>query len=193
MLPLPILLARGIGRLGDLLRLGPVSATSVAQLQAGVLAEPAPLLSQITARPRGVTAFVSARPAGTQDLWQARLYLIKPLIRLALAVLWLASAALGLALAPEAFLPRLASGVAEGTMVLLARLGGLADLAIGLALVRNWQPGVVAKAQIGLVLAYTAGLTLMAPALWMDPFGGLLKNLPILALMAVHLALIEER
>ena len=78
-------------------------------------------------------------------------------------------------------------------MVLLARLGGLADLAIGLALVRNWQPGVVAKAQIGLVLAYTAGLTLMAPALWMDPFGGLLKNLPILALMAVHLALIEER
>lgn len=192
-LSLPIPLARGIGRLGDLLRLGPVSATSVAQLQAGVLAETAPLLSKIAARPRGVTAFVSARPAGTQDLWQARLYLIKPLIRLVLAVLWLASAALALALAPDAYLPRLASGVTDGTMVMLAPLGGLADLAIGLGLVRNWQPGFVAKAQIGLVLAYTAGLTLMAPVLWLDPFGGLLKNLPILALMAVHLALIEER
>jgi hypothetical protein len=29
--------------------------------------------------------------------------------------------------------------------------------------------------------------------LWLDPFGGLLKNLPILALMLVHLVLVEER
>ena len=41
-------------------------------------------------------AFVTARRAGTQDLWHTRLYLLKPLIRLTLATLWLASAALGL-------------------------------------------------------------------------------------------------
>ena len=64
---------------------------------------------------------------------------------------------------------------------------------IGIALLRNWRPKAIALAQIALVLAYTAGLTLLAPALWLDPYGGLLKNLPILALLFAHLALVEER
>jgi hypothetical protein len=75
----------------------------------------------------------------------------------------------------------------------MARAGGLADLALGVALLRDWRPVLVARAQITLVLAYTAGLSLLAPALWLDPFGGLLKNLPVLALLLVHLALVEER
>lgn len=44
-----------------------------------------------------------------------------------------------------------------------------------------------------MVLGYTLGLTLIAPALWLDPFGGLLKNLSIFALLLAHLALAEER
>ena len=185
-------IARAVGRLGDMLRLGPISATSVAQLQVGVLAEPAPLLVRITTRPRGVTTFLNARPAGTQDLWQARLYLLKPLIRLALAAMWLASAALGLFLPAAEFLPRL--GALPGWVLeTMARAGGIADLALGLALLRDWRPKRVAQAQIALVAAYTAGLTLIAPGLWLDPFGGLLKNLPVLALLLVHLALAEER
>ncbi|MBP9183312.1 MAG: hypothetical protein KBF78_09285 [Fuscovulum sp.] len=192
-LRLPPRLARALGRAGDWLRVGPVSATAVAQLGRGVWADPAPLLARLTTRPRGVSAFLAARPAGTQDLWQARLYLLKPLIRLVLAALWLASAALGLLLPAEAFLPRVAGLLPPEALVALARAGGLADLALGLALMRNWRPRGVARAQIALVLAYTAGLTVLAPALWLDPFGGLLKNLPVLALMLAHLALAEER
>ncbi len=163
-LRLPLALARGLGRVGDWLRLGPVSATAVAQLQDGVWADPAPLMARIKTRPRGLSAVLAARPAGTQDLWQARLYLLKPLVRLVLAALWLISAGLGLALAPAAFLPRLAEGLPPEVMVALARAGGLADLALGLALLRNWRPRAVARAQIALVLAYTAGLSLLAPA-----------------------------
>jgi hypothetical protein len=118
---------------------------------------------------------------------------LKPVIRLTLAVLWLASAALGLLLPTQDFLPRLTSTIAPEILTTLARVGGLADLLLGLALLRNWQPLRIAQAQIGLVVAYTLGLMLLAPALWLDPFGALLKNLPILAVMAVHLALIEER
>jgi uncharacterized protein YbjT (DUF2867 family) len=193
LLRLPMGLARGLGRMGDWLRLGPVSTTAVTQLQGGVVADPAPLLARLSSRPRTLSAFIAARPAGTQDLWQARLYLLKPLIRLVLAAMWLASAALGLFLSPLDFLPRVSADLPPDLLVALARVGGLADLVLGLALLRNWRPRAVAQAQIVLVLAYTAGLTLMAPALWLDPFGGLLKNLPVLALMLVHLALVEER
>ena len=190
-LHLPAKVAMMLGRLGDALRIGPVSATAVAQLQAGVLADPEPLLAQIETRPRAAFTFLNARPAGTQDLWQARIYLLKPLIRLSLAALWLASGLLGLATPSTSFTPGLA--LPEPIAIALARAFGALDLALALALLRNWRPKTTALAQIALVLAYTAGLTLLAPALWLDPYGGLLKNLPILALLLAHLALGEER
>ncbi len=191
-LRLPLWLARQFGVLGDTLRLGPISATAVAQLQAGLLANSTALLHHLPFAPRGVSQFLSSRPAGTQDLWHARLYLLKPLIRLTLAVLWLASATLGLLTPVERFLPMLAC-LPEGVAVIFARGGGLLDAGLGLALLCNWRPRPIAWAQLLLVGVYTIGLTLLAPAIWLDPFGGLLKNLPILALILVHLALTEER
>lgn len=191
-LHLPLGVARALGRVGDALRFGPISATAVEQLEAGVLADPAPLMQRIDCRPRGVSQFLSAHPAGTQDLWHARLYLLKLLIRLILAAMWLGSAALGLLLASDQFLPTV-SALPTPLANVLARSGGVVDLAIGLALVANWRPRAVALAQLAMVVGYSAGLSLIAPTLWLDPFGGLLKNLPVLALILVHLALVEER
>ncbi len=191
LLHIPLPLARLLGRMGDALSIGPVSATSVAQLQQGVLANPAPLLAHLRHHPRAFTQFLHARPAGTQDLWQARLYLLKPLIRLTLALLWLASAALGVFTPATAYLPLIA--MPAPLAIPLAYGTALADAAIGLALLRNWRPKATALLQIAMVLGYTLGLSLIAPGLWLDPFGGLLKNLPILALLLAHLALTEER
>ncbi|WP_054005701.1 SDR family oxidoreductase [Cypionkella psychrotolerans] len=222
LLHIPLPLARRLGQIGDALSIGPISATSVAQLEQGVLAAPAALLEHLCAvaqipqtRPadalppqvaqanpapslqqfhrsaRAFTQFLQSRPAGTQDLWQARLYLLKPLIRLTLAVLWLTSATLGLLTPPEIYLHQIA--LPPTLALILAKAGGLADAALGIALLKNWRPKTTAILQILMVLGYTLGLTLIAPALWLDPFGGLLKNLPILALLLTHLALTEER
>ncbi len=218
LLHIPNPLARRFGQIGDALGIGPISATSVAQLEQGVLADPAPLLEHLRAeaqipqarpadahppqtaqaspilpshQPRPFTQFLQTRPAGTQDLWQARLYLLKPLIRLTLAALWLTSAALGLLLPPETYLAQIA--LPATLTLILAKAGGLADAALGIALLRNWRPKTTAILQLLMVLGYTLGLSLIAPALWLDPFGGMLKNLPILALLLTHLALTEER
>ncbi|WP_284163536.1 SDR family oxidoreductase [Frigidibacter sp. SD6-1] len=191
-LRLPLLLARPIGRIGDFLRLGPFSATAVDQLATGVLADPAPLLARIGVRPAPVSRFLSRRPAGTQDLWQARLYLLKPLIRLTLALMWLVSGLLGLFL-PVADFPAALHGLPEPLLFLSARAGGVADLILAALLMRNIAPRRTALAQLALVFGYTVGLTLIAPALWVAPFGELLKNLPVLALILTHLALSEER
>ncbi|WP_284326987.1 SDR family oxidoreductase [Cypionkella aquatica] len=194
-LHIPLPLARRLGQIGDALNIGPISATSVAQLEQGVLADPSPLLNHLAlppeATPRAFTAFLQTRPAGTQDLWQARLYLLKPLIRLTLAALWLASAALGLLTPSAQYLPLI--NLPGPLAITLAYTTAVADAAIGLALLRNWRPKTTALLQIAMVLGYTTGLSLIAPGLWLDPFGGLLKNLPILALLLTHLALTEER
>ena len=191
-LRLPTGLARSLGRIGEALRFGPISATAVAQLEAGVTANSTALLERVKTRPRSVTAFVMARPAGTQDLWHARLYLLKPLIRLLLAILWLGSALAGI-LTPDSVIYALLPDVPQGFALLMARAGGVIDLMIGIALLGHWRPRFIAWAQLVIVLGYTVGLSALAPHLWLEPLGGLLKNLPILALLTVHLALLDER
>ena len=98
---------------------------------------------------------------------------------------------LGLLLPSDSYLTQIA--LPPTLALILAKAGGLADAALGLALIRNWRPKTTAILQILMVAGYTLGLSIIAPALWLDPFGGLLKNLPILALLLTHLALIEER
>lgn len=185
-------LARLIGRAGDALQIGPLSATAVDQLAAGVLTDPGPLLRHLPVRPEGASHFLLRRPAGTQDLWHARLYLLKPLIRLSLAVMWLVAGLLGLFL-PVGDFPAALAEVPAPLQWFAARAGGLADLLLAGLLLRNIAPRVTALAQLALVGSYTVGLSLLAPTLWLAPFGELLKNLPILALLLTHLALCEER
>jgi len=189
-LPLPV--ARWIGRIGDALRIGPLSATAVDQLAVGVKADPGPLLRALPIRPEAVSRFIFRRPAGTQDLWQARLFLLKPLIRLSLVVLWLVSGLLGIILPVADFPPALA-GLPMPLLWAAARLGGAADLLLAWLLLRNIAPRATAIAQIALVGAYTIGLSVLAPSLWLAPFGELLKNLPLFVLLLTHLALCEER
>ncbi|MGK7651146.1 DoxX-like family protein [Roseovarius sp. B08] len=194
LLRLPVKLAGWMGRVGDLMRLGPISATSVAQLQNGVLADHARLTETLPEKPRGFSTFLAARPAGTQDLWHARLYLARPALRIVLALLWLASGLLGLFLPRADFLPLIpATALPDTALVVMARAGGVLDLALAAALFRGCRPRLVAALQAGLVGAYTLAFTTLAPGLWLLPLGGLLKNLPILALIAIHFILEDER
>lgn len=193
-LHLPTPLARFIGRIGDALRLGPISKDAVAQLDAGVLADPAPLLAKIPTRPRGFDEFHMGRPAGTQDLWHARLYLMRPILRLILAAMWLVSGLIGLTLPAAEFLPLLDNApLSDTTLIALARLGGLADIAIGLALLRAFRLGQLVWVQAAMIAGYTVAFTLLAPVLWLLPLGGLLKNIPLLLLIALHGILEDER
>jgi uncharacterized protein YbjT (DUF2867 family) len=191
---LPMSVARALGKCGDFLRMGPISQTAVVQLNTSLIAGNTKPLSPQSITPRGFSDFLWARPAGTQDLWQARLYLLKPLLRLTLAFLWLVSAGIGLFLPSSAFLPVFAdTGLSDTALTLLARGGGIVDLLIGIALLRNWVPKRLALFQLLMVGGYTVGITWLNPALWLLPFGGLLKNIPILALLLIHFSLIEER
>jgi uncharacterized protein YbjT (DUF2867 family) len=179
-LKLPERLAMILGRVGDVLKLGPISATSVRQMKDGVVAG--------STGAQGLSDYLARRPAGTQDLWQARLYLLKPVIRLTLALMWLVSGMLGLLLPVSAFPDEIAR-----LPTVLARAGGLLDMLLAAALLANWRPRLTGWLQLAMVGGYTLALSVIAPALWLAPFGELLKNVPVLTLILVHLALSEER
>ena len=194
LLKLPVRLAKVLGKVGDAMRLGPISTTAVTQLQTSVLAKPDQAIRDLPVQPRGFTQFITERPAGTQDLWHARLYLMRPALRLVLAFMWLTSGVIGLSLPASQFLPLIPdTGLSETALTVLARVGGIVDIAIALALLRGLRPRLIAAAQVLMILGYTTVFTLLAPALWLLPLGGLLKNVPLLALIAIQGVLEDER
>lgn len=190
LLRLPRGLALALGRVGDAMRLGPISRTAVTQLETGVLSPSSPGLPPA----RGFSEFLFARPAGTQDLWHARLYLMRPVLRIVMAILWFLSGLIGLFLPSAEFLPLVPnSPLPDWALVGMARLGAVVDLLLAAALLRGWRPRLTSVIQFAMVGLYTVAFSLLAPVLWVLPLGGLLKNLPILVLIAVLAILEEER
>lgn len=77
-----------------------------------------------------------------------------------------------------------ATGMSAGLALALVLLGSAWDAAIGLLILL--RPGAPAYrfAAAG-VIVMTVLATALLPALWLDPFGPFLKNLPVLALLAL--------
>lgn len=193
---IPMPLMRIAARIVDLTGGGPLGTASLRQIEAGNAGkEPiAAFADKIGFTPRTMDEMLARRPAQTQDLWHARLYFLRPLLRAVLVLLWLGSALAGV-LAPVASYATVDAAFASLGLPSrpLALVFSGVDLLIAVALLVRWRPRWMAIVQLTVVGGYTILLTVLAPALWLDPFGALLKNLPILALIAVWATLEEER
>lgn len=193
-IPMPVM--RVAARIADLAGGGPLGTASLRQLEVGNAGnEPATTFAdKIGFTPRRMDDMLARRPAQTQDLWHARLYFLRPLLRAVLILLWIGSAVAGV-LAPVASYAMVDAAFSDLGLPSrpLALVFSAIDLLIAGALLMRWRPRWMAAIQMAVVAGYTILLTVLAPALWLEPFGALLKNLPILALIGVWMVLEEER
>lgn len=193
-LSVPDGVTKALARFGDVCRLDPINTTSLAQFKTRLTGDAESFAAATGVAPRSLTESLASRPSETQDLWHARLYLLRPLVRLSLALLWLVSGLLGLFAGTGFFVSVLNPLISsEFLATVIAVAASLADLAIAAALFVGWRLRAMAAVQLAMVIGYTAALTVLAPALWGDPFGVLLKNVPIIVLILVHRVLEEER
>jgi uncharacterized protein YbjT (DUF2867 family) len=192
-LAVPPLAARPLTWLADLAgRLGwhsPLRSTAMAVMAGGVAVRQRPGSGRHLA---SAAEALAAGPSGVQDLWFARLYLLKAPVIVTLALFWLFS---GLApfLAFEAARGHFAGFLPDPAASLMVVLTCLADMVLGLAvLFRPWTR----RALIGMLLlslAYLLAATLAEPALWLEPLGPLVKVIPSILLTLVALATLDER
>ena len=104
--------------------------------------------------------------------------------RYALAAIWLVTAALSFGLYPIEQSVLLVQGL--GTSAAMSRIfvyaGALLDLVMGLATL-FFARRLLWLAQMAVILTYTLLATALVPEYWLHPFGPLLKNLAVLALL----------
>jgi uncharacterized protein YbjT (DUF2867 family) len=160
-------------------RRGFLDPDALAMLERGNTAEAASFAAILGRPPRAADTF--ATPAMRRD---ASLGWLVPLLRLALAFMWLAAALVSAGLYPvEESRAMLARVGLSDAMATLALGGAVAfDLALGIATLFIRRRALWTL-QVLLVLAYTAIITVFLPEQWLHPFGPVVKNVPILAVL----------
>jgi hypothetical protein len=137
---------------------------------------------------------LARQPVSVQERWFSRLYLLKPLVFVVLALFWLSTGIVSLGPGRERGIELVMSGGTSHAIALLATLsGGLADTAIGILIAfrRTCRIGLYAAFVISITYAIIG--TILVPWLWYDPLGPMLKISPIVVLNLVALAILEDR
>ncbi|MEK8090702.1 NAD(P)H-binding protein [Thermithiobacillus plumbiphilus] len=194
MLTTPLALARPgadlLGRLG----VAPVNADGISMLLRGNTASPAAWVERTGVKPRSLQQAFPPGAATEAERWHARLFFLKPLLRLSLALVWIITGLLSLGIYPiadsHALLAR--TGL-HGIPASIALYGAaLLDLVLGLALLFRYHLQGIALLQILVMLTFSVIIAIALPEFWLHPYGPLLKNLPMITATLVMMAL-EKR
>jgi uncharacterized protein YbjT (DUF2867 family) len=171
----------------------PIRSTARRELVRGATGDGAEWTRLTGIRPRSLADALASEPASVQERWFARLFLLKPLAIGIFACFWLMTGLVSLGPGWDR-----AVGVMEATPAArwaeLSVLGGaLADLAIGAAMLFRRTAKAALLAALATTILYLLLGTMLAPWLWADPLGPMMKIWPILAFNLLCLAILDDR
>lgn len=189
-LSVPYSMALAGAHLLGLLGATAVNRDAIRMLARGNTGDVAPMRAALGRELLGFTDALHNTPAQQADFWHARLYFLLPLLRISLALLWIATGLISAFVYPAAqSYALLASLGIEGWMAPLALYGAAAmDVALGMALLLRWQVVWVGAAQIIMIVAYSLLIALGLPEYWLHPFGPITKNIPIVIATLIVMA-----
>jgi uncharacterized protein YbjT (DUF2867 family) len=185
---IPALLMRSAAVVAGLLPGATLTRDNWRMLRAGSATGPdgAARVARLLGRsPRGIESFIAPGEAEllrhrALAAWRTRA------LQFALALVWIATAVISAFVYPvSGSLEILARVGLHGSVALAALYGAsLLDFALGIATLA-WPRRALWAVQAALILGYSIVITAAMPEYWAHPFGPVLKNLPILAILAV--------
>jgi uncharacterized protein YbjT (DUF2867 family) len=165
------------------LRLVPLDRETLGMLERGNTAPAARIGHHLGRAPRAPEAFIESGGVALQ----AKLDWLLPLLRGSIALVWILSGVVSLGLYPVAdSFAMLARVGLTGAGAALALYGAaLLDIALGVASLALRRRRWLWRTQLALIVLYSVIIAWRLPELWLHPFGPLVKNLPMLAAIAL--------
>lgn len=179
-LPLPGGLAQLLARAGAWLPGALLDPDALRMLDRGNAADPGPTLRLLGRPPRDIASFVVDPGA---ERARAKLDWLLPVLRLAIAAVWIATAIVSAFVYPAAdsydLLAR--SGIPAHLRPLMLYGASVFDLLLGLGTLLLRRRRWLWLAQLALIGFYTIVIAIRLPEFLVHPYGPLTKNLPMLA------------
>jgi uncharacterized protein YbjT (DUF2867 family) len=193
--PLPEWLLRASIPAARLLSFDLLSKDSLTMLKQGNIASAAPLTAALGIAPRPVEAALAAEPAAEADLWHARLYFLRPLLRAGLAFIWIAAGIISAFVYPleKSVAMTAGLGVTGWQAQALVYAGAGLDGILGFALLFNIRPALIGLIQIATAAVFTVLASFAIPGAWIDPLGPLTKNAAVVFATLVMIAMEAKR
>jgi len=172
-----------------------LSKDSLQMLQRSSTSNPEPITKLIGHPPISLDQVLKEQPATQAERWHARLYFLRPLLRLSIAFVWIFTGIVSAFFYPH-----------ENSFVLLEKIGlsgialpltlygaALLDFLLGVATLFLYRLKLVVSLQLALIIFYSLLLTAIAPEYWLHPFGPLVKNIPLIVATIIMLILEVEK
>ena len=189
---LPLALMRLPAWFGDLTGLGPIDSAQLALLQDGAPVDLGPFEAAFGFTPRGLDSLLLEAPPTEAERWHARLAQLKVPIRLLIATIWLITPTVSLVQWDLSLELQLRSGVPASLAPVLLLASCALEFLIAIPLLVGRHVRTAGWMQLALMAFFTVFLSATQPQLWLDPFGPLSKNLPLIAGTLAMIAL-EDR
>jgi uncharacterized protein YbjT (DUF2867 family) len=120
-------------------------------------------------------------PSSPSDRWHARLYTLFPLLRFSLAFMWIFSALSSAFFSTKMSYDLLAAAhISPAVQSYALYTASFLNFMIGFALIFNYKTKLNCLLQIAVIFTYTTIISLFMPVFWIEPFGPIVKNIPIL-------------
>lgn len=195
--PVPAVLMSAIGRVADgfgALGWRPAVRTSaLVTLASGVTGNPEIWRRTGGAPCRALPETLAAMPSTVEDRWFARMFLLMPVVFAVLSFFWSATALVTFCRADEAMTVLTSRGAGASFAAWVVHGGAVLDLGLGLMiLIRRFARAAV-WGMILTTLGYLFGSLALAPDLWLDPLGPMMKVLPTIPLTLIAIVMLEDR
>ena len=117
------------------------------------------------------------------------------MLRITLGLFWIATGAITLhpLVHAIAFDQLYAAGIPPKIAHLFVTTGAMADIALGLPFLVGWRTRLIGLLQLAMMIFYIAFACALLPHLLLDPFGPILKIIPIAMATLVVIAWAEPR
>ncbi len=145
--------------------------------------------------PRDFSSGIYSQPSSVQDHWHARLYFLKPLLRISIVFVWLFTALCSVFFySTQISFGLLAQmGISHFWQPILLYGSSALDALIGIAMLWGYHLKKICVFQIVLIIVYTLIITWKLPYLWLEPFMPVAKNISFLVSILIYLALESDR
>lgn len=172
--------ARALAGAGQWLPGAMLDRDALAMLDRGNTADVAITARLLGRQPRPISSFIDDPGA---ERAQAKLSWLLPVLRVSIAVVWLATALVSFGLYPVALSYDLLArtGIPGALQPLMLYGAATFDLALGLGILLLRKRRWLWLAQVALIGIYTVVIAIKLPEFLLHPYGPLTKNLPMLA------------